>query len=144
MCVIRQRAYPATAGAVSAARNFASAAMVAALEPQAWQVADDAALVVSELMTACIEADASGVDVRLDVHYNAVRIQVTAGYTRQSVPELAGARARILDTLTARAGREVSDESTRSVAYLSCDPRLTSTLACNHRPAAVNPTTSGT
>jgi hypothetical protein len=136
MCFTRQRAFPATTPAVSAARDFASASLVSMLEPRGWPVADDAVLVVSELMTACMEAHAARIDVRLHLHYDTVRIEVVgeAVPLRISTRPLIGARAQILDGVTLQASFDTDGDDAHGIAYLPCDPAFTRRLACEHRP----------
>jgi len=138
MCFTRQRAFPATTPAVSAARDFASASLVSMLEPRGWPVADDAVLVVSELMTACMEAHAARIDVRLHLHYDTVRIEVVgeAVPLRISPRALIGARAQILDGVTLRTSFDSDGDDAHGVAYLPCDPAFTQRLPCQHRPRA--------
>jgi len=134
MCIIRQRTYPASTAAISPARGFASASLSTALEPEGWQLADDAVLVVSELMTACIESDAARVDVLLEMHRDAIRIQVRGKRARRPVSALTGARARILGELTTQADFGAAGQDTVAVANLPCDRALTANLACRHHP----------
>jgi len=139
MCFTRQRAFPPRTSAVADARGFTSASLVAILEPPGWAFADDAVLVVSELVTACLETAPIRIEVRLELHYDTVRIEVLGEGALNPVrsPALAGARGHIIDDVTDRAGFDTVDGRTQGVAYLRCDPAYTSLLACEDRPEPV-------
>jgi len=136
MCFTRQRAFPPRTSAVADARGFASASLVALLDPAGWTFTDDVVLVVSELVTACLETAPIRIEVRLELHYDTVRIEVVGEGARNPVrsPALAGARGHIIDDVAERAGFDTLDGRAQGIAYLRCDPAYTSLLACEDRP----------
>src|SRR5579875_3740111 len=106
MCLSRERAYEATPAAVGAARDFVSAFAVAMLHPRGWAVADDAALVVSELMSSAIESGCREVEVSADLHVERFDLVVTGHAASDAPPpegRLQGLRAAVVQELSARA-----------------------------------------
>jgi hypothetical protein len=107
MCVTQLRDYPGEAGSIGAGRDFVAALVVTLLDPRGWAVADDAALLVSELVTSAVEASCRHVEVRAAVHVDAMEITVigrgpgdpstsASAASAGTVPPL---RARLLDGL---------------------------------------------
>lgn len=140
MCLSGSRHYTADAAAPAAARNFAHAMVVAALDPRGWTLADDMEVVVSELVTVALATNPSIIDVALDVHYNHVALVLThdgrpgIGVSDES-DHVGDLRAALLAGLTDAMHVSDSDAGqTATTAMLRCDPSYTLGLDCRHRP----------
>jgi anti-sigma regulatory factor (Ser/Thr protein kinase) len=137
MCVAASRRYPADAAAPAAARHFGAAAVIAALTPSGWNLADDVTLLISELVTSAVIAEATAVDVLVDLHRDRVEVTVTddrpavAADARDPLTEGDGAGGRILAAITTNRGVRLIDRGrTASWARLPCDPRFTVGIKC--------------
>ena len=139
MCLVRGRDYPAGTAAVSPARTSTAAFLVAALRPQGWAVADDAELVVSELMTGCLLTDAQRIHLDVQLHWNHVAVTVTddrSATPRAQFGPLAEVRQRVLEALTSRTDvHRLGDGRTATSARLPCKPDYAGNVACELRPA---------
>lgn len=138
MCLNSQRSYPPAATTPAAARTFAHAIIVAALEPSGWSVADDIEVIVSELVTEALAAQPSDIRVAIDVHYD--RLQVTLAHDGSALDAAAeddpaaALRKNVLDALAS--SRDVTEEAgglTKNAAELLFDPRHAASLACRLR-----------
>jgi hypothetical protein len=144
MCVSAQRHYAGDTRAPAAARMFGHAAVVSALEPGGWALADDAALVISELVTDAVERGARGIELAITLHFDNVTITLThdrpgAGWARPTAPGGTAERAmrqHIIASL-ARAQHTTDEEADRRCTQveLRADPRFAARLACERRPA---------
>lgn len=76
MCVSARAAYPADATSVAAARHWAVRILADAYGPHEG-VLDDAALVVSELATNCVEAGPGPFSIALDCHHTSLVVRAT-------------------------------------------------------------------
>ena len=135
VCVNRERTYDATPQAVAAARDFVSAFAVAMLHPRGWSVADDAALVVSELMTSALEAGCGSVGVRIDLHADRLDLQVT-GYgvagDSEADDRLQGLRGAVVQQLATRAElRRTPAGALVGTAQLPCATEWTGRVPCS-------------
>lgn len=142
MCTSAERAYQGGKDAPAAARGFGHSMVVAALLPGGWNLADDVAIVISELVTGAIVAGAPSVRVRVSVHYDHVEVQVShrdgALVTGAGQHETAVATRRaVLNALTHRMTIEQHEDGhVHAHARLRCDPRFTEKIACRYRPAS--------
>lgn len=142
VCVQARRAYAASTAAPAAARQFGAAAVIASISPAGWNLADDAALVISELVSSAVKAGADNLEVRLDLHRD--RLEISVVDDRQLLapdPPAAPASAsadpslQILDALTTRRGARVGDDGRTMVwAHLPCDLAATSGITCDEPP----------
>ncbi len=139
MCLARRRDYPAGTAAVSPARTSTAAFLVAALRPQGWTVADDAELVVSELITGCLLTDAQQINLDVQLHWNHVALTLTddrSGSPPVQFGPLADVRHRVLEALTSRTDvRRLDDGRTATWARLPCKPDYAEGVKCELRPA---------
>lgn len=149
MCVAASRRYPADPSAPAAARHFGAAAVIAALTPAGWNLADDVTLLISELVTSAVIADASAVEVLVDLHRDRLDVTVTDDRPNEgaapaggaAVPEpdagdpgtadaaLAGGRI-VAAISTNRGVRVAANGRTATWARLPCDPRFTAGIKC--------------
>lgn len=138
MCLARRREYPAGTSAVSPARTSTAAFLVAALRPQGWTVADDAELVVSELMTGSLLTDAQRIHLDVQLHWNHVELTVTDDRSTSPPAEfgaLADVRQRVLEALTSRTDvHRLGDGRTATWARLPCKPDYAEGVSCKLRP----------
>lgn len=134
MCLTRQRDYDATPNAIGAARDFVSAFTLAMLDPSGWSVSDDAALLVSELMSSAVEAGCRNVGVVVDLHFDRLELVVT-GHGAADAPEgLAGLRGTVVKRLASRAELVHAPEGTLvGAAQLPCREIWTSSVPCDDR-----------
>jgi anti-sigma regulatory factor (Ser/Thr protein kinase) len=136
MCVAASRRYPADPSAPAAARHFGAAAVIAALTPAGWDLADDVTLLISELVTGSVIADASAVEVLLDLHRDRLDVTVTDDRPDSSAPpadpaDPGDAGGRILAAISTNRGvRRVANGRTATWARLPCDPRFTTGIHC--------------
>lgn len=144
MCVAASRRYPADSSAPAAARHFGAAAVISALTPPGWNLADDVTLLISELVTSAVIADASAVEVLVDLHRD--RLDVTVTDDRPSAAAEAGGGAAVPDAgagdaadaggrivaaiSTNRGVRVAPNGRTATWARLPCDPRFTTGIKC--------------
>lgn len=151
MCVAASRRYPADPSAPAAARHFGAAAVISALTPAGWNLADDVTLLISELVTSAVIADASAVEVLVDLHRDRLDVTVTddrPGGVAEAVGETAGpapaaqsgagakddaalAGGRIVAAISTNRGvRVAANGRTATWARLPCDPRFTAGIKC--------------
>jgi anti-sigma regulatory factor (Ser/Thr protein kinase) len=135
MCVAASRKYSADAAAPAAARHFGAAAVIAALTPAGWDLADDVTLLISELVTSAVIADATSVDVLVDLHRDRVDVTVTDDRPTSApdagpAPEAGDAGGRILAAISTNRGVRRADGRTASWARLPCDARFTGGITC--------------
>ena len=118
----------------AAARRFGCAAVIAALRPSGWDVADDAEIVISELVTDAVRAGAHHVDLLVDLHHTRLEISVThdrvadpsSGPAERSTPS-----SQILAALTTHWGTRSGDDGRITTwAELECDPLATTLVEC--------------
>ncbi len=138
MCVQARRVYAASTAAPAAARQFGAAAVIASISPAGWNLADDAALVISELVSSAVKAGAISLEVVLHLHRD--RLEITVADDRQLLaPDPPAVHSRetpdpsmqIVTALTFRRGAQVGDDGgTRVWAHLRCDPAATTNIAC--------------
>lgn len=141
MCISAERNYAGAVNAPAAARAFGHSAVIANLQPGGWPVGDDVALVISELVTAAVDAEAESIRVIVTVHFDHLIIDI-ADDRRAVVPAgrsdapAADARSTILRTLTPDL-RVTQDHVGRTFtsAAMPCDPRYTSKVTCRYRPS---------
>jgi hypothetical protein len=138
MCVVGRRQYEASTSALSAARNFGAALVIAAVNPSGWRLADDTALVISEFLTAGVRAGATTAEVGVEVHYDQVMITVTddrePGSDDASEADELG--RSVVAALASGQGRSATGRRTTAFARLACDPSFTTQLRCERRPAS--------
>jgi anti-sigma regulatory factor (Ser/Thr protein kinase) len=139
MCVAASRRYPADPSAPAAARHFGAAAVIASLTPAGWNLADDVTLLISELVTGAVIADASAVEVLVDLHHDRLDVTVTDDRPDSAAPPADGgdpadpddAGGRILAAISTNRGvRRVANGRTATWARLPCDPRFTTGIKC--------------
>jgi hypothetical protein len=137
MCVQARRGYTADARTAAAARRFGEAFVIATIRPDGWHLSDDTALVISELVTDAVKAQAAAIDVDVEIHVDRVEIVVTDDRRseRQAVADDSTRRSRqILDSITfGTEFRPAVDHHTSVWAQLRCDPALTEHIACKYR-----------
>ena len=138
MCLARYRDYPAGTAAVAPARTSTAAFLVAVLRPPGWAVADDAELVVSELMTGCLLANAHRIELQVQLHWDQVALTVTDDRTVPAVASfapLAEVRQRVLVAVTSRTEIWLLDDGrTVTGAWLPCEPAYAAAVSCELRP----------
>lgn len=140
MCVTAVRTYAGSVSAPSSARAFGNSAVMAALPPPGWSLADDLSIVVSELVTAAVDAGASSIAVTVTLHYDHLEVLVShdeaALVPARDVPEDAvGTRRAVLGALTTELTTTMrADGRTYTRAHMSCDPRHTADMSCRLRP----------
>lgn len=136
MCMTVHREFDGSTDTPTAARRFGCAAVIAALRPSGWDVADDAEIVISELVTEAVRAGARHVELLVDLHHDRLEISVTddrrpAGSTGRSRDVMPAASSQILSALTSHRGASTGDDGrTTSWAELECDPRSTTLVSC--------------
>jgi anti-sigma regulatory factor (Ser/Thr protein kinase) len=155
MCVAASRRYPADPSAPAAARHFGAAAVISALTPAGWNLADDVTLLISELVTSAVIADASAVEVLVDLHRDRLDVTVTddrpgggaEAAAEAAVPEsdagdaspaidAARAGGRIVAAISTNRGvHAAANGRTATWARLPCDPRFTAGIKCE-QPAS--------
>lgn len=143
MCVQARRAYAASTAAPAAARQFGAAAVIASISPAGWNLADDAALVISELVSSAVKAGATELEVTLNLHRD--RLEITVADDRQLLapdppaatpPGSVDPGLQIVTALTSRRGARVAaDGRTEVWAHLPCDPAATTNITCVEAPA---------
>jgi len=134
MCLTRQRDFPGDPSAIAAARDFVAALVVAMLDPGGWGVADDAALLASELVTGAVEAGCSHLELLAALHADRLELSVTGyggGAAAASGSPDSSLRERLLAGVaeSARFTRR-PDGTTVGSARLSCEPRWTAAVPC--------------
>jgi hypothetical protein len=133
MCLNRQREY--SASAVSAARDFTSAAIISAVHPRGWAVADDTTLVVDELVTAALEAGAERVAVQVVLHWDEIDVTVRDDRTTVAEPGVTPVRQLILEGLTSRVDtRRLPEGGWESRGHVPCEPDHLREVDCRFRP----------
>jgi hypothetical protein len=137
MCVSARRQFAASQAMPAAARSFGAAAVIASLAPQGWSVADDIALVISEVATMALQSGATELEVEVEVH--AGRVDVTlrddAGSPDPSAPGAADqpmARRLIEEVTTSWISRR-SPHAGEVRLTMACDPTATERVECRHR-----------
>jgi anti-sigma regulatory factor (Ser/Thr protein kinase) len=143
MCVAASRRYPADPSAPAAARHFGAAAVISALTPAGWNLADDVTLLISELVTSAVIADASAVEVLVDLHRDRLDVTVTddrpngaaeaavAAPDADDADDAADAGGRIVAAISTNRGVRVAPNGrTATWARLPCDPRFTVGIKC--------------
>jgi anti-sigma regulatory factor (Ser/Thr protein kinase) len=137
MCVAASRRYPADSSAPAAARHFGAAAVISSLTPAGWNLADDVTLLISELVTSAVVAEARAVEVLVDLHRDRLDVTVTDdrpqpdGEPVAAAPVPAGAGGRILAAIsTDRGVRSAGNGRTATWARVPCDPRFTAGIKC--------------
>ncbi|MDT4913915.1 MAG: hypothetical protein QOC66_3043 [Pseudonocardiales bacterium] len=137
MCVAASRRYPADSSAPAAARHFGAAAVIAALTPAGWDLADDVTLLISELVSSAVIADASAVEVMVDLHRDRLDVTVTDDRPRspgepvEPATDTGDPGGRILAAISTNRGvRVVNNGRTATWARLPCDPRFTEGIKC--------------
>lgn len=140
MCRRTHRRFVAAVPAARQARQFATATLAAAIDGTGSAVVDDAELVVGELVVNAIQADASSVDLQLEVHYDRIEIAVTDDGTGRPTLRVAasddpsGRGLQIVAAVAADWGATVdADGRTVVWATMRCDPQYTTELACEYR-----------
>lgn len=124
-----EREFAVDSASVGRARQFVSACVIAGLNPAGWGLADDAALAVSELMTAAIECGCRRARVRVDQQADRLRISVMAdgALLPRDWATVAVHRAAVLQAVTVGLALERLDGSLRWTATLAVDPAHTGT-----------------
>lgn len=139
MCMTVHREFDGSTDTPAAARRFGCAAVIAALRPSGWDVADDAEIVISELVTAAVRAGAHRVELLVDLHHDRLEISVTddRAALEPSDPAAgpseatASTSSQILTALTTHRGARTDDDGrTVSWAELGCDPSATTLVTC--------------
>jgi hypothetical protein len=137
MCVTHERRLPVNAATPEASRSFAHAAVVATLRPNAWYVVDDIVLIASELATETVLAGATELVLGIEMHYSHIAV-VTHDDRAPGWRERVGdneTRRHLLDALASTRDVIAEADGTTSIACVRCDPRLSETVPCEHRPA---------
>lgn len=141
MCVVGTRHYQASTSALSAARNFGAALVIAAVNPSGWRLADDTALVISEFVTAGVKAGATVAEVGVEVHYDEVAITVvddrdpdTPAASGSDPLDAQGLGLNVVAALAVDQGTSSTSGRTTAWAHLACDPSFTAQLPCERRP----------
>lgn len=136
MCLTVRRGFDGGTDTPAAARRFGCAAVIAALLPSGWDVADDAEIVISELVTAAVRNGATDVELLVDLHHDRLEISVTddrgtAAHTLGGTTATTTTSSQILEALTTERGTRM-DASGRTVAWaaLACDPLATTLFPC--------------
>lgn len=134
MCLTRQRDYPGDPSAIAAARDFVAALVVAMLDPGGWGVADDAALLASELVTGAVEAGCSHLDLLAALHADRLELSVT-GYGGGEAGSMASADSSLRERLVAGVAESAqfsrrADGTTVGSARLPCERRWTAGVPC--------------
>ncbi|HEV7204280.1 MAG TPA: hypothetical protein VGN18_06685 [Jatrophihabitans sp.] len=128
------RAFDAGTDTPAAARRFGCAAVIAALRPSGWDVADDAEIVISELVTDAVRAGAHHVELLVDLHHSRLEISVTDDRAPDTSPgplETSTPSSQIMAALTTHRGARTGDDGrTISWAELECDPLATTLVDC--------------
>jgi hypothetical protein len=139
MCITRQRRYAIGSRTPAAARDFGHAAVVSALNPRGWVYADDASLVISELVTEAVVSGAQWLLLTVELHFDHLvitgRDDRPRGWRGRAEPS--ETRRRLLDELTSRWSADDDADGTVWVARIRCDPATTDGLPCDLRPARV-------
>lgn len=138
MCMTVHREFDGSTDTPAAARRFGCAAVIAALRPSGWDVADDAEIVISELVTAAVRAGAHRVELLVDLHHDRLEISVTDDRAALEPSDPAGpseatasTSSQILTALTTHRGARTDDDGrTVSWAELGCDPSATTLVTC--------------
>jgi hypothetical protein len=140
MCVSARRRFAASQAMPAAARSFGAAAVIAAVAPQGWSVADDIALVISEVATMALRVGATELEVEVEVH--AGRVDVTlrddgrsedaAGPGEEHPADQPMARRLIEEVTTSWTARRTPDEGEVRLS-VTCDPSATQRVECRHR-----------
>jgi two-component sensor histidine kinase len=138
VCWFDERTYPADSSTPLLARRFTAdrVRQVLRVDPAARALVDDAGLMVSELVTNAVNASATTITVRLDIHRDHARIAVTddapgSPMLRIPSPNATGGRGlRIVDQLARRWGTGPTSDGKQTWAELSVDPAVTATLNC--------------
>jgi hypothetical protein len=144
LCVAARRRYPADTSALAAARQFGAAAVIAALTPAGWDLADDVTLLISEFVTSALRAEASSIEVLVDLHRTRLDVTVTddrPGTPSRSTATIANLHnnvdmddrvTRILAAVSSSRGVQIAEDGkTATWARLLCDPRFTAGIACD-------------
>jgi len=135
MCLTRHRDYPGDVRAIAAARDFVAALVVATLDPSGWGVADDAALLASELVTRAVEAGCSHLDLLAALHADRLELSVT-GYGGEGEPVQSELRDRLVaGVATSAQFARRPDGTTVGSARLPCEPRWTVGVPCASGPS---------
>jgi hypothetical protein len=134
MCLTRRRRYAIDARAPAAAREYLHAAAVSALRPRGWSVADDLALIASELVTDAFIAGGRQLLLTVEFHVDFVEL-VGRDDRPMDAPhaQVNETRRRLLDALTLwwQLGEETESAVWR--ARVKCDPEATEGIACRFR-----------
>ena len=103
-------------------------------------VVDDCELVVGELVANAITADATIIDVSIQLHHDRVELAVSDdahGWPVLRLPDPAATSGRglqIIAAIAARWGVTINEDRHTIVwAHLSCDPRTTTGVPCQFR-----------
>ena len=140
MCISAERKYRGSVTAPAAARDFSHSIVIAMLIPAGWRLADDVAIVISELVTAGVDSAAKTIDVKVTVHFDHLEIEVAhpdlvPAATNGSSTAAAQTRDIVLEGLTTRLSREsLADGRICARAEMRCDPLYTEAVACQYRP----------
>jgi hypothetical protein len=137
MCLRREREYDVSPRTPQASRNFGHAAVLAALHPSEWEAADDASLVVSELVSDSLTSAASFVRLTITLHFDHVEVTVEDDRPGGEVAMPNDLRQRIVQALTADV-RAVRSPDGRAVvsARIAYSPEAASDIVCGLRPVA--------
>lgn len=144
MCLRIEREIPIGPLAPQRARDFVSAQLSAILgsSPRAG-VTDDARLVASELTTNAIRAGSTVVSLVIELHHDAVKIEVHDDAAGQPTVRAADPTAEtgrgllIVDDIATDWGAEPRDDGGKAVwATLPVPAHLTQAVGCEHRIGA--------
>lgn len=140
MCTNAQRQFTATKLTGRSARRFTVSAITSVLPRAAYNVVDDCELVIGELVANAVTADATSIDVTIQIHHDRIELAVTDdahGWPTPLAPDPAASSGRglqIIATLAIRWGVTRSrDQHTIVWAHLACDPVATSEVQCRFR-----------
>lgn len=137
MCVTHERRLPVNASTPEASRNFAHAAVVATLRPNAWYVVDDIVLIASELATETVLSGASALVLGIELHYSHIAVTTRDDRSpdwRDRVGDNE-TRRHLLDALASRRDVVADEKGTTSIACVRCDPSVSERIPCEFRPA---------
>jgi anti-sigma regulatory factor (Ser/Thr protein kinase) len=151
MCWSEQQTYPGQPSSSSAARMFTITCLGQILgnHTSATAAINDAALVVSELVTNAINARATKVTVDVTIHHDHLRLAVSDNAygrpePRSSSPTATGGRGlRIVEQLVRGWGTVTGSDGKQVWAELSLDPVATAPLKCKSLPASEQPARPG-
>jgi anti-sigma regulatory factor (Ser/Thr protein kinase) len=144
MCWTRSRELDCDPVAVTRGRRLVVADLAEALDPAGPDatLVDDAALVVTELLSNAVRAGGSRIVVRLEVHHRTVRVEVFDDGAGRPVPrratagDVGGRGLHIVDTLSAAWGAVPSGPGKRVWSELPRRAAAAVPLSCDRAAAA--------